>query len=382
MVEQRAVAVLGRVEAFEEVRELLDVIGVDPDQLLDLLLVAAVVRQGVVGVRDVDLRVGAVARLVGHHEGDDPGQVGLVGQHLQVVHQLRVLAERSGNASRLLHRHRQVGQPLLLGHPDAALDVADRFRVLVELAAVAGTERFAQPRELVGNGVEDGAVLLHPRQPRRCVRGAAAPEQPLEDHPRVVLHRQRGGLAQPVQGVGVDATIAGVAGSERLLRVERQLERGELGLLLEHARRDLIHRNAGADIGARRLLRMDAGQERAGRPSVVAGAFAGQRVAVLVGEAAQDGQAIAVRRERLHRRLELEPLAGRSGRPLLHDDAVRHVDHPEPLDRRGGRQAQRRERRDHAVEQRQRQRRADAAQERPSWQMRLRDDHCSRAFLI
>ena len=382
MVEQRAVAVLGRVEAPEVVRELLRVVGVHADQLLHLLLVAAVVRQRVVGVRDVDLRIRPVARLVRHHEGDDPGQVGLPGQHLQVEHQPGVLAEGAGNAGRLLHRHRQVGQSLPLGHPDPALDVADGLGVLVELGPVARAERPAQPRQLVGHGVQDGAVLLHPRQPRRGVGGAAAPEQPLEDHPRVVLHRQRGRLAQPVQRVGVDATVAGVAGPERLLGVERQLEGGELRLLLQHPRRDLVHRDAGPDVGAGGLLRMHAGQERPGRAGVVAGPLAGQRVAVLVGEAAQHGQAVAVRRQRLHHRLDVEGGAGRLGRPLLHDDAVRHVDHAEPLDRRGGGQPLRRERRDHAVEQRQRERRADAAQERPPGQMRLGDDHCSRAFLI
>ena len=218
-------------------------------------------------------------------------------------------------------------------------DVANGLGVLVQLAAIPGAEGAAQARELVGDGVENGAVLLHPRHPRRSIRGAAAPEQSLEDHTRVVLHRQRRRIAQPVQRVGVDATVAGVAGAERLLRVQGQLQGSELGLILEHPRRDLVHRDAGSDVGAGGLLRMDPGEERAGRPRVVARPLAGQRVAVLVGKAAQHRQTLPVRREGLHHRLDVELRPGRIGRPLLHHDAVRHVDHPEPLDRRGGRQA-------------------------------------------
>ena len=127
---------------------------------------------------------------------------------------------------------------------------------------------------------------------------------------------------------------------------------------------------------------MHAGQERAGGAGVVARPLARQRVAVLVGEPAQDRQPVAERLERLHDRLHPEAAPRRVGRPLVHHDAVRHVDDAQPPDRGRGRGAERREGRHHAVEERQGQRGADAAQERPAGQMGLRDDHCSRAFLI
>ena len=44
------------------------------------------VRQGVVRIGNADLWVGPRCRFVAHHECRDAGQVGLVGQHLQVEH--------------------------------------------------------------------------------------------------------------------------------------------------------------------------------------------------------------------------------------------------------------------------------------------------------
>ena len=110
--------------------------------------------------------------------------------------------------------------------------------------------------------------------------------------------------------------------------------------------------------------------------------LAGQRERRGVGEAAYDEQPVLERGERLqrHRQIAQGSLDGRC--PLVHDHAVGHVagEQPGRGPRRGA--ADGGERRHHAVEQRQRQRRADAAQERPAGQRCLRDDHGSAALLI
>src|SRR5690606_13415331 len=80
--------------------------------------------------------------------------------------------------------------------------------------------------------------------------------------------------------------------------------------------------------------------------------------------------------ERLHDRLELEVGAGLLGVPHVGVDAVRHVNHPEPLPRPPGRQRLRRCGGNHRVEQWQSDRDAHrAAQKGTAIQVLLRDEH-------
>ena len=71
--------------------------------------------------------------------------------------------------------------------------------------------------------------------------------------------------------------------------------------------------------------------------------------------------------------LEAGPFSGR--RPLLHDGAVRQVEKPHARLRRGGGLRQRRQRRNHRVEQRQADGDAGAAKERSTREVFLRDEH-------
>ena len=75
---------------------------VDLGDLRDVLRVVAVVRDGVVLLVDAKLRVGPRAELAVGHERGDPGQVGLVRDGQQVVHQRDVLLERLRDADRQL----------------------------------------------------------------------------------------------------------------------------------------------------------------------------------------------------------------------------------------------------------------------------------------
>ena len=113
---------------------------------------------------------------------------------------------------------------------------------------------------------------------------------------------------------------------------------------------------------------------------MVAGAFAGQRIALGVRETAHEEHPLTKGGERLQRRRQLEQLAVAFGRPAAHEDAVRHIDDAEALDRPGGGRAEGGECRDHAVQQRQGERDPEAAKKGAPRQMLLRDDHdCSRS---
>ena len=190
---------------------------------------------------------------------------------------------------------------------------------------------------LPGDGVEADAVPSspHPARGGRPRRWSPLPPKRRSKTTRgVVLHRQRRRLAQPVQRVGVDATVAGVARAERLLGVERELQRRELRLLRELARREIWSIETPARMSAPAVFLgctpvRNAPAARAWSPAPLAR----QRVAVLVGEPRSG----TVSRSRngssgCMTGFIPKPLPRRVGRPLVHHDAVRHVDDAQPLD--------------------------------------------------
>ena len=112
----------------------------------------------------------------------------------------------------------------------------------------------------------------------------------------------------------------------------------------------------------------DTGQELGRRAGV--GAAAGPRV-----EAGQHKGVIAVRLHRREDRRQVERLALRGRRPVLHRHPVRDVDHAEATHAGSGRAADRRQRGHHAVEQRQRQGGAETTQNRAPGNRFPGDDH-------
>jgi hypothetical protein len=72
-IEQIAVAVASGFELLHVRRELRDVVRVDLDQLRQLLGIVLMMRQRMMGLVDVDGRIGPVAQLASHHERDHAG---------------------------------------------------------------------------------------------------------------------------------------------------------------------------------------------------------------------------------------------------------------------------------------------------------------------
>jgi len=96
MVEQRAIAIFGRLQLLEEFAELHDLVGADLGVLRELLGLVAVVRDAVMGLGDADVRVAAVARLVADHEREHPGHVRLIGQRDEVEPEVNDAFARTG----------------------------------------------------------------------------------------------------------------------------------------------------------------------------------------------------------------------------------------------------------------------------------------------
>ena len=73
---------------------------VDLRDLLDLVRITTVVAGGMVWLWNPDFRIGTVAELARELEGDDPRDIGLKRQHLEVEHEPRVIGELSRDAYR------------------------------------------------------------------------------------------------------------------------------------------------------------------------------------------------------------------------------------------------------------------------------------------
>ena len=145
VVEQRAIAVGRRLQLLQEVRQRRRVMRVDLGQQRDLLRRIPMMRQPMMPFGDADFRIRAATQLLRQHEGADPRQIGLVGEHLQVQHQLRVLEERRGHRGGLLHEG-QFARALGFGGLEPELDVANGLQVVVEADAIGGPDALLRAR--------------------------------------------------------------------------------------------------------------------------------------------------------------------------------------------------------------------------------------------
>ena len=386
VVEQRAVAIGRLLQRLEQIREHPDVELVDLDQLLDTLGITLMMGDRVVSVGNPDLAIRAVAAVAAEHERRHARHVCLPRDDLHVDHELRVLLVVVRNRARPLDARQLHGEVLLFGELDPPLDVADRLEVFLELAFVIGAKSHAQPRETAGHVVEHAFLAFESGHPGAGIRAVAIPEQPLEDRPRIDFRRQRAGRSTPRHG-HVRARVTGVAVTGERLRLEPELERGQLRVFAQLPGCDLIGGDTQAEIGAAGLERVDTGQEGRGRARVIARTVA-ERPTVHLRQPAEHVDVLTERLERLHRRAELEIRADRPGCPheraraLLGrtNDAVGRVDVTQS--NRRLRRTERGRCRHHRIEQRQRHGRAEASQKCPPGQSSVEVVHRSDPLRI
>ena len=216
-------------------------------------------RQAVMRLGDADLRIAAAVQLAAVHQREDAGQIALdtpaTASRTAASHDRRTAPgcrsadpapaassccsalPPSESGARPRGPHRDIRRPSR-GRP-ARASCCSRARSLVD-------------------AIEQAALLLHPVEP--LFRRAAFAEQPLEHDARIVLDRQRRRRRLPRHRVHVGAAVAGLAlAAEDEIDLRRDhLHRRQHGFLAELRRSNLIGGRRQPDVGAFRLLRMDA----------------------------------------------------------------------------------------------------------------------------
>ena len=317
---------------------------------------------------DADLRVGAAAQLAAAHERDDARQIGS-GTPAPAGRTSASRARRTSPECRPAAR--STGSSLvalLLGLLDAPLDVADRVEILGELGAVARRRgRRCRRATFSRHRVEDAAVVADARAaapPDRCCRCR-----------RTAARTPRAGCSPSA------AASSGCARrscwcrrscsrcrTSRRSRAPRGASSSDASCVPGRARWPRIwsHRDAGRDLGP---LRRASGGDTPVRKRVHARRRAAppvesRRLAVQAASAraADRGTAPAACS------IGVNSNAGAFGlRRPVRASPCRSARRRRRSGRTGsrGRLPTRRQRRDHAVEQRQREGRAEAAQDRP-----------------
>src|SRR5438876_7590229 len=147
------------------------------------------VRSGMVRIGDADLGIRSRAGFTSQLKGDNPGDVSLQGEHLQVEHQARVI----GVSSRYAHwaiqiRHPRIGR-LGLSFLNAALHLANGIQILGYLAAVTRAELLLQPGNIFTHPIEKAQVF--PQLGAAVRHAASLAEQALKNYARMSLSRKR-----------------------------------------------------------------------------------------------------------------------------------------------------------------------------------------------
>src|SRR5688500_3327641 len=104
VIEQTAVAVGCGLQLLEKVAELLHLIGVDLREFLQLTRIVPVMRQPMMRFGDADFGERSRADFASEHEREDPRDVRLIRQALQIKHQLDMVIEPRRYAKGALQR--------------------------------------------------------------------------------------------------------------------------------------------------------------------------------------------------------------------------------------------------------------------------------------
>ena len=187
MIQQRAVALRRGLQLPKKLGEQRHVELIDLGHPRNLFRIVAVMRQRMMRIRNASLRIGPVAGFARKLEGNHARDIALQRQHLEIEHQSSVVRVGGGNTDRPI----QIRQRVVLGigfRPlNAALHLADRFKILAHPRAIGWAEFSLEPRDILIEPIEQAGPF--PQRGLAVCRAAAFAEESFKDDPRMRFGR-------------------------------------------------------------------------------------------------------------------------------------------------------------------------------------------------
>ena len=209
IVEQGAVALRNGFQLLHPGRELPHMIVIDLRDFLDHGRIVAVMRQRVMPIGKTDFAVSAVAAFAHRQERGHARKIRLEGDGHHVGHQLEVLAEFRGDAEGLSIGDR-FGRHAFRAL-NAALQLANRREVFVELPLVGRSDTRPQPLGIFGDEVEHAAAENCGGFGLPALKSASSPKSRSNSDAGIENRRQRLVFVLPRQIIGVGAGVTRVA---------------------------------------------------------------------------------------------------------------------------------------------------------------------------
>ncbi len=173
MVQQGAIAIRRIFHFLHELGELLHMVIIELRQNGDLCRISTVVRNGVMGLGQTDLRVSPLTALSRHHEGGYAGKIRLIRRAHQFEHEGHVFLEVIRNTKRRIHDDRLAALGGL-----HALNTSLDFPQLLEVVVDATCDRWQAvscPARLASPVMESMMLRSSSMRTRRC---SALPARP------------------------------------------------------------------------------------------------------------------------------------------------------------------------------------------------------------
>src|SRR6266850_3727614 len=189
MVQQRPISIGCRFQFSEKFSEERNVELIDLCHLGDLLRIVAVMGERMMGIRDADFRIGAIARFSSELEGNDPGDIALQCQHLQIEHQPRVVRISGGYSDWPIEIRQRIADGVSLRFLNAPLDLAHRLEVLADFSTITRPKLALQAGNILVEGIEQAGIF--PQRGPPLLNTPALAEEALKNNTWVGFGGQR-----------------------------------------------------------------------------------------------------------------------------------------------------------------------------------------------
>ena len=142
-----------------------------------------------VRIRHADFGIGAATEFACKLEGDDPRDISLERQQLQVKHEPCMVGVRGGDARRAIEIRQRIVARRRFGSLDPALHLADAAELVIDADPVSRPQLPLEFRHVFADPIEQAGPFAECRA--SVVNASALAKESLENHARMRLGRKR-----------------------------------------------------------------------------------------------------------------------------------------------------------------------------------------------